>query len=121
MTAAVSQWPHWRQNMLLALWDQTKTAAYRALVALKRGQTRKFALLGGGWLSGVADKGVGQALLAKAALGAMAGDEDGVVAHRPQALGDAVDQLLVVALRKIRAANAAGKQHIADKGAVDLR
>ncbi len=51
----------------------------------------------------------------------MAGDEDGVVAHRPQALGDAVDQLLVVALRKVRGTNAAGKQHIADEAALNLR
>jgi len=35
-------------------------------------------------------------------------------------LGDAIDQVLVVALREIGAANAAGKQHIADKGALDV-
>ena len=43
------------------------------------------------------------------------------VAHGPEALGDAVDQLLVVALGEIGAADAAGKQHVTDKGALDLR
>ena len=52
----------------------------------------------------------------------MARNEHGLVAHGPQALGDAVDELLMVALREIGApSNAAGKeQHIAHKGAVDL-
>ena len=51
----------------------------------------------------------------------MPGDEHRLVAHGPQALGDAVDQFLVVAHREIRAADAARKQHIAHKGPVDLR
>ena len=38
----------------------------------------------------------------------MAGNEHRLVAHGPQALGDAVDELLVVAAGKVRAANAAG-------------
>jgi hypothetical protein len=45
----------------------------------------------------------------------MAGDEDGVVAVGPQALRDAVEELLVIAAGKISAAHAAGKQHIAYK------
>ena len=57
-------------------------------------------------------------LTAKGALGTMAGDEHRVVAHGPQALGDAVDQILVVALGEIGAANAASEQHIADKSAL---
>jgi len=51
----------------------------------------------------------------------MPGDEHRLVAHGPQALDDAVDQILVVAHREIRAADAARKQHIAHKGPVDLR
>ena len=72
-------------------------------------------------LSGIAHKRVGAPLVAKAALGAMAGDEHRLIAHGPQALGDAVNELLVVALRKIRASDAARKQHIAHKAALDLR
>ena len=45
----------------------------------------------------------------------MAGNEHRLIAHGPQALADAAEQLLVVALRKIGAANAAGEQHIAHK------
>ena len=59
-------------------------------------------------------------LAAKGAFGAMSWYEHRVVTHGPQALGDAIDQVLVVALREIGAANAAGKQHIADKGALDV-
>ena len=51
----------------------------------------------------------------------MAGNEHRVIAHGPQTLGDAVNQVLVIALRKIRATNAAGKQHIAHERALDLR
>ena len=51
----------------------------------------------------------------------MAGDEHGLVAHRPQALDDAVDQILVVALREVGAADAAGQQHIAHKRPINLR
>ena len=50
----------------------------------------------------------------------MAGDKHRVVAHGPQALGNAVDQRVVVALRKIGAANAAGKQHVAHKSAANV-
>lgn len=50
----------------------------------------------------------------------MAGNEHRVVAHGPQALRDAVYQMLVIALREVGAANAAGKQYIADKRAVHL-
>ena len=51
----------------------------------------------------------------------MAGDEHGVIAHGPQAGLDAVNELVKVALRKIGTSDAAGKQHIADKGALELR
>lgn len=50
----------------------------------------------------------------------MAWDEDGVVAVGPQALRDAVQELLVVAAGKIGAAHAAGKQHITYKRSVQL-
>ena len=55
-------------------------------------------------------------LVAEGAAGAVAGHEGGVVAQGPQALRDAVDQLRVAALRKVRAAHAARKQHIAHEG-----
>lgn len=48
-------------------------------------------------------------------------DEHRLVSHGPQPLRDAVDQILVVAHREIRAADAARKQHVAHKGPVDLR
>ncbi|MPN13388.1 hypothetical protein SDC9_160709 [bioreactor metagenome] len=51
----------------------------------------------------------------------MAGDEHRLVAHGPQALRNRVDQLLVVALGEIRAADAASEQHVAHKRPVDLR
>ncbi len=50
----------------------------------------------------------------------MSGNKDGVIAHRPQALSDAVDQIVVVALREICAANAARKQNIAYKRTLDF-
>ena len=42
------------------------------------------------------------------------------MAHGPQTLSDAGDQIVVIALRKIGAANAARKQHIAHKSALDF-
>src|SRR5256885_399338 len=71
--------------------------------------------------SGPAHVGVALALAAEAAFGAVARDEHGLVAHGPQALDDAVDQLLVVALGKVGAADAAREQHVSHEGAVDLR
>lgn len=50
----------------------------------------------------------------------MPGNEHRVIAHGPQALGDAGDQIIVIALRKIGAPDAAGKQHIAHKSTLDL-
>ena len=50
----------------------------------------------------------------------MTGDEHRVVTHGLQALGDAVEQILVIALRKIGAAYAAGKQHVTYKSAFQL-
>ena len=57
----------------------------------------------------------------KRAFRAMAWNEHCVIAHGPQALRDAGNQGVVVALWKVRAANAAGKQHIANKRTLDLR
>jgi hypothetical protein len=48
------------------------------------------------------------------------GHEHRVIAHRPQAPGDAADQRVVVAAGKVGAADAAGKQHVAHKGALRL-
>jgi len=73
-----------------------------------------------GSASGPAHVGVGAALAPEGALRPVAGDEHRVVAHGPQALRDAVDQMLVIALGEIGAADAAGEQHIANKRAVHL-
>lgn len=70
--------------------------------------------------SGASHVGVAFAFAPKGALRPVAGNEYRVVAHGPQALGDAGDQRVVVALRKIGAANGTCKQHITDKRAVDL-
>ena len=69
---------------------------------------------------GAAHIGVAHALASERALWPMAGNEHGVIAHGPQTLRDAVDQIVVVALRKVGAANAARKQHIAHKRTLDL-
>jgi hypothetical protein len=50
----------------------------------------------------------------------MTRDEHRVRAHGPQALCDAGDQVGVVALWKVGAPNAAGKQHITDKCTFDF-
>ena len=70
--------------------------------------------------SGSAHVGVADTFAAKGAFRAVAWNEHRVVTHGPQTLGDAIDQVLVVAARKIGAANAACKQHIADKRTFDL-
>ena len=44
----------------------------------------------------------------------MAGHERGVVAHRPQLGGDRLDQLLVIAARKVPAADRSAEQDVAD-------
>jgi hypothetical protein len=43
-----------------------------------------------------------------------------VVPHWPQALGDAVNQVLVIAAWEISAANAASKQYVSNKSALDF-
>ena len=50
----------------------------------------------------------------------MAWNEHRVIAHGPQALRDAGNQGVVVALRKVCAANAPSKQHIANKRTLNL-
>jgi hypothetical protein len=50
----------------------------------------------------------------------VARNEHGVVAHGPEALGNAGNQGVVIALRKIGAPNAASKQHIAHKSTLDF-
>src|SRR3990167_6409511 len=71
--------------------------------------------------SGATHIGVAAPLAPEGAFRAMAGDENRLVAHGPEALGDAVDELFVVALGEVGAANAAGKKHVAHKRTVDLR
>ena len=62
----------------------------------------------------VGDERVGAALLAEGAHRAVAGDEGGVVAQRPEPPGDRVDQVLMVAHREIGAADRALEQDVAD-------
>ena len=54
--------------------------------------------------------------MAESAAGAVAGHKGGVIAQGPELAGDAIYQLRVAALRKVRAAHAARKQHVAHKG-----
>lgn len=51
----------------------------------------------------------------------MTGDEHGGVAHGPQALDDAGNERVLVALREIGAANGPGKQHITHKSTSNFR
>jgi hypothetical protein len=59
-------------------------------------------------------------LLAKAAFWPMAWNEDGVIAHGPQALSDALNELAMIALRKVCPSNAARKEHITYKSALNF-
>ena len=71
-------------------------------------------------LSGAAYKRVGFAFLPKGACLSMAGYEQRVVTHGPQASGDAVNELFVISLGQVGTANRASKQHIAHKRQVLL-
>jgi hypothetical protein len=62
--------------------------------------------------SGSADIRIGFSLSPKGTFRAVARDENGGIAHRPEALGNAIDQVLVVALGEIRASDAACKQNV---------
>jgi len=53
----------------------------------------------------IAHELIGLALLTKGAGGAMAGNEGDIFAQRPEALGNAVDQVLMIAAREIGAPN----------------
>src|SRR6476620_3657287 len=64
---------------------------------------------------GVADERVGAPLVAEGRYRTMSRDEGGVVAHRPQLLGDRADQLLLVAARKIPPPDRALEQDVADR------
>ena len=63
---------------------------------------------------------VAHSFTSKGAFRSVPWNEHRVVTHGPQALGDAVDQVLVVASWKIGTAYAASKQHITDKSTLDL-
>src|SRR4051812_4341562 len=65
----------------------------------------------GGGQNRVSDEGVGAPFVAESGHWAVAGDEVGVVAHRPEPGGDRADQLLLVAVRKIPAADRALEQY----------
>lgn len=71
-------------------------------------------------LSGIRHIRVAASFPPEGALGAMAGDEHRVVTHWPQALLDAGDQRVMIALRKIGAPDRARKQHISHKGPLGL-
>ena len=51
----------------------------------------------------------------------MARHERGLVAHRPQARRDRVDQLLLVAVGEVPAADRAAEQHVADQRQLRFR
>ena len=85
-----------------------------------RRSSRRRTRSGSSGRSGPADVRVGPALAPEGALRPVAGDEHRVVAHRPQPLRDAGDQRVMVAPRKVGAADAAGEQHVADEGAPRL-
>ncbi len=53
----------------------------------------------------IADEGVGLALMAKGGNRAMAWNESGVIAQRPELAGDRIDQLLEIPFREVRAAD----------------
>src|SRR5204863_4465094 len=63
----------------------------------------------------VADKGIGFPFMAKGRHRTVAWDKAHVIAQRPQALGDGRQQLLVIAARKIGAADRAAEQYIPHK------
>src|SRR5262249_28649160 len=67
----------------------------------------------------IGDEGVGLAFPTEGRGLAVARHELDVVAQRPQAAPDRVKQLIVVAARKVGAANRAPEQHVAHEG--DLR
>ena len=56
------------------------------------------------------------AFLAEGRQRAVAGDEGGVVAQGPELFADGADQGVMIAAGRIRTADGALKQHIADKG-----
>ena len=62
----------------------------------------------------IRDKGIGLALIAELAGRAVAGYEGHVVAQRPELLGDRIDQVLMIAARKVGATDRALKQDVAD-------
>src|SRR3546814_199811 len=62
----------------------------------------------------VADEGIRPPFVREIAVRAVAGQEDGVAAERPQLPRDRIEQLPVVAARKVRAADRTLEQHVAD-------
>lgn len=64
--------------------------------------------------------GIGAPLVADAAFGAVAGNEDGVVAQGPELLADAAQELGMVAAREVGAPDAACKEDVAHKGALQI-
>src|SRR3546814_12841841 len=62
----------------------------------------------------VADEGIRPPFVREIAVRAVAGQEDGVAAERPQLPRDRIEQLPVVAARKVRAADRTLEQHVAE-------
>lgn len=69
----------------------------------------------------IGDEGIGPPLVREIARLAMAGDEHRVVAQRPELAGDRVDQILMIALREVGAADRSLEQHVADDGELRRR
>src|SRR5438132_1321808 len=68
----------------------------------------------------VGDEGIGPPLLAEGGHRPVAGHELDIVAERPEASGDRLDQLGVVAAREIRPPDGALEQHVAHLGELRL-
>src|SRR6056297_270157 len=66
----------------------------------------------------IGDEGIAASLLAEGGRGAMPRNEGDIVAQWKQLAADAVDQLLVVTAREIRATDGTLEKHITDPGNV---
>src|SRR4051794_25845193 len=63
----------------------------------------------------ISDERIGLPLMSERGHRAVPRHEGGLVAHRPEALGDGADELLLVAALEVPAADGAAEQHIADE------
>jgi hypothetical protein len=96
----------------------------RASKAARRQRTKKsssLSLTAASVAQASPTNGIAAPLAAEGGHRAVAGNEFDIVAQRPELAPDRIDQGLVVAARKIGAADAAGEQHVADQGQLRRR